>query len=195
MAIALGAPLPSGPQGGRDDSTAIAAFPAAASAAPESRRDRLRPEEMAEVVTRIVVSRRLPRLWRAGARSWELVASGDLFEAWAISWPPGGSIELHDHGGSSASIAVVAGQLVENRVVADDVGGLVVQSHTIRPGITLALDGSHVHDIVNVAASDALSVHVYSPRLTSMTYYRLQDGRLAPERTKEFEHAGMEMYG
>jgi hypothetical protein len=40
-----------------------------------------------------------------------------------------------------------------------------------------------VHDVANVAADPAVSVHVYSPSLTAMSYYDI-DGNGALRRTR-----------
>jgi hypothetical protein len=37
-----------------------------------------------------------------------------------------------------------------------------------------------VHDVRNLSTSPSVSVHAYSPPLTSMTYYDLSDGNLTP---------------
>ena len=37
----------------------------------------------------------------------------DAYEAWLIAWAPGGSLDLHDHGGSAGEVVVVEGELLE----------------------------------------------------------------------------------
>jgi hypothetical protein len=51
---------------------------------------------------------------------------------------------------------------------------------------------SHVHDIVNLGSTPAISVHVYGPRLTAMTYYRLGTNGLETGRTVRY-HLGAEV--
>jgi hypothetical protein len=46
--------------------------------------------------------------------------------------------------------------------------------------VTLAFGAGHVHDVRNEAAEHALSLHVYSPPLTSMNYYDRSGDRLIP---------------
>ncbi len=41
-----------------------------------------------------------------------------------------------------------------------------------------AFNSEHIHDVRNLGTTPALSVHAYSPRLTTMTRYQLVDGRL-----------------
>ncbi len=44
--------------------------------------------------------------------------------------------------------------------------------------------GAHyVHDVRNLSDAPAVSVHAYSPPLTTMTYYDLADGVLEPITT------------
>lgn len=106
------------------------------------------------------------------------MAVSSTVEAWVIAWPPGGAIELHDHGASAGAVVVAAGELVETSVVPQPSGGFVQRASTVRAGGSLRFAQRHIHDIVNMSAQAAISVHVYSPRLTSMTYYRLTDAVL-----------------
>jgi hypothetical protein len=119
-----------------------------------------------------------PGMARPVRRRWDLVAGSEVFEAWVIAWPPGGAIELHDHGGSSGAVVVAAGELVETSVVARPSGGVALETTRIGEGGSIRFTERHVHDIVNVGDTPAVSVHVYAPLLTSMTYYRVTDGVL-----------------
>lgn len=94
-------------------------------------------------------------------------------DVWLISWLPDQGTQLHDHGGSSGSFTVVSGTLTE-AVVA---GGRT--SDRVRPaGSSVGFAAKYVHDVRNLSEGPAVSVHAYSPPLTSMTYYDLADGRL-----------------
>jgi mannose-6-phosphate isomerase-like protein (cupin superfamily) len=140
-------------------------------------------DEMFEIATRMAVPPALRQGGQRPGRSWELVAAGAHFEAWVIRWPPGGGIELHDHGESAAAIAVRSGDLVETRVVRAATAGVALRSRTLRSGDVTAVDRHQVHDVVNASGVDSTSVHVYSPRLTSMTYYDLAEGELVARHT------------
>jgi hypothetical protein len=50
----------------------------------------------------------------------------------------------------------------------------------VHSGATLAFGAGHVHDVRNEAPVHALSLHVYSPPLTSMIYYDRSGDRLVP---------------
>ena len=48
-------------------------------------------------------------------------------------------------------------------------GGLLRRRHLL-PGSLVAFGSEHIHDVVNVGCRPALTIHVYSPRLRSMTF-------------------------
>ena len=50
------------------------------------------------------------------ARWYARLAITDDHEAWLLSWLPGQSTDLHDHGGSAGAFAVVSGTLTEYSV-------------------------------------------------------------------------------
>lgn len=113
-------------------------------------------------------------------RRWVLLAATDLFEAWAIAWPLGGNIEFHDHGPSSGAIVVAAGSLTETTVRATHRGVTVIARQTIPAGGDRTFGPGYIHDLTNDNDGVAVSVHVYGPRLTDVSYYRL-DRRGRPE--------------
>jgi hypothetical protein len=116
-----------------------------------------------------------PGMSEPSCRCWDLMGASDTLEAWVIAWPPGGSVELHDHGGSAGAVVVATGELVETSVVAQPSGGVALRTNTVGVGRSIRFAGHHVHDIVNAGEKPAISVHVYAPRLTSMTYYQLTE--------------------
>jgi hypothetical protein len=124
-------------------------------------------------------------------RDWALISATDRYEAFAIWWSPGISIDLHDHGDCVGAVAVVAGELYETAVMEHE--GAVVGTTTsrVRAGGSWFFSGRHVHDVVNRSSSYALSVHVYSPRLTSMTHYRMDGSVLRPDRTVAYDRGMM----
>jgi mannose-6-phosphate isomerase-like protein (cupin superfamily) len=90
----------------------------------------------------------------------------DAYEAWVICWPSGGSLDLHDHGGSAGAFSVVSGELDEATI---DHGDTVVRRYG--PGDTTGFGASRIHAVANRGSAPATSVHVYSPPLGSMIYY------------------------
>lgn len=103
-------------------------------------------------------------------REYELILSTDLYDAWLIHWPVGTGLDAHDHGGSTGAFAVVAGVLDEDTI---DAG--VTITRRVVAGSAVHFDGDHVHAVVNRGDVGATSVHVYSPPLRSMGFYRSTD--------------------
>jgi predicted metal-dependent enzyme (double-stranded beta helix superfamily) len=133
----------------------------------------------------------IPELNGVTERSWVLLAVTDLFEAWAISWPPGGRIEFHDHGRSSGAVVVAKGCLTETSVQATDVGMARIATHHVATGEHRRFGPRYVHDLLNEGDEPAISVHVYGPRLTTMSYYELDpDGGIRVVRTEDVPLVG-----
>jgi hypothetical protein len=113
-------------------------------------------------------------------RQYELLELTDNLEIWAIHWPQGRGLELHDHGGSAGALWVVEGTLEEHFV--ED------QQSTARRSIAAgggeAFRSSYIHDVVNVQAAPATSLHAYSPPMASMTFYRQESQGLVVDRTE-----------
>jgi quercetin dioxygenase-like cupin family protein len=89
------------------------------------------------------------------------------YEVWVHGWWPGQGVELHDHGDSHAAFTVVEGELVE--ITCRARGEL--RRRQLRTGDTRIVPAGTRHDVLNLAAAPATSVHVYSPPLTEMTFY------------------------
>jgi len=133
----------------------------------------------------------IPELQGITERTWVLLALTDLFEAWAIGWPPGGTIELHDHGLSRGAVVVADGALVETTVRPTNRGVALIGTHQIGTGEHREFGPRYVHDLRNDGEDRAVSVHVYGPRLSEMAYYELNgQGRLEVTRTEEVPPPG-----
>jgi predicted metal-dependent enzyme (double-stranded beta helix superfamily) len=109
------------------------------------------------------------------AQRWfKRLAGEDDIEVWALTWLPGQGTDLHDHGGSAGAFLVLAGELTEHSVI--DRRQLV--AGTVAAGDGRRFGPRHVHQIVNNGDFPAISLHVYGPRLTTMTRYLLDAGVL-----------------
>ena len=86
-------------------------------------------------------------------------------DAWLIAWPAGTGLPMHDHDGSSAVLHIVRSALHERYVE----GGRIVK-RVLAAGDRVHLAPDHVHEVVNVSGQEALSIHVYSPRLTMVRF-------------------------
>jgi hypothetical protein len=129
------------------------------------------------------------------------IRGDDELDIWLISWVPGHSTELHDHGGSLGALTVLSGSLNEFRW---DGGRL--RRHRLDAGDQAGFPLGWVHDVVwaprPIAGPSAastpkaavsavapvqptLSVHAYSPPLTAMSYYEVTErNTLRRQRTE-----------
>ena len=108
-------------------------------------------------------------------RCWRTIVANEQLEAWVVAWPVGGAIELHDHGNSAGAVVVARGTLTETSVRPGTDRHLVAASTSIATGDHVVFGPDYVHDFVNGGPGPALSVHVYSPALRSMTYFDWSD--------------------
>jgi predicted metal-dependent enzyme (double-stranded beta helix superfamily) len=113
-------------------------------------------------------------------RQYELLELTDNLEIWAIHWPQGRGLELHDHGGSVGALWVVEGSLEEHYVEQRQTTG----RRTIAAGGGEGFRPAYIHDVVNVEAAPATSLHAYSPPMASMTFYRQETHGLVVDRTE-----------
>jgi predicted metal-dependent enzyme (double-stranded beta helix superfamily) len=91
----------------------------------------------------------------------------ERYEVWVIGWTTGQNVRVHDHGDSAGAFVVTDGELTE---VLPSGGGGVVE-RTLEAGRLRHLALGTVHDVVNRSHEPATSIHVYSPPITSMTYF------------------------
>jgi hypothetical protein len=124
------------------------------------------------------------------ARLVDPALGGDLADAqvWLLSWLPAQGTPLHDHGTSSGAFAVVRGGLTERVVAAADSG--VRDGTGVLTGGRVRHFGPHyVHQVTNLGNEPAVSVHVYTPRLTVMNTYSVEGRALVRTGT---ERAGVD---
>jgi quercetin dioxygenase-like cupin family protein len=113
-------------------------------------------------------------------RWYERLHHDDDHEVWLISWLPGQATGFHDHGESEGAFTVVLGSLQEREPG---------ETRTVDAGGSWAFGPDYVHDVRNVSDAPAVSVHVYSPPLNTMTRYEQTDEGLvtvAVEQTEDW---------
>ncbi len=86
---------------------------------------------------------------------------------------------LHDHGPSSGAFVVVDGVLLEDHGRA---GSGRLAQRRVPCGRARSFGPSYVHNLANPGPRLATSIHAYSPRLTTMTYYAVLPGGAVPVR-------------
>jgi hypothetical protein len=103
-----------------------------------------------------------------------LLCEDDL-DLWLISWTSEQGTQLHDHGGSAGAFTVVEGRL-EEAIWQPGRGEL--HEHDRSHGDTVVFGEHYVHDVRNIQTETAVSVHAYSPPLSSMRFYDVDAGEL-----------------
>jgi hypothetical protein len=134
--------------------------------------------ELRELVGRIAAD---PVRWRplvrrgAAQRHFEQLWRDDHVDVWVISWANGSDTGFHDHDVSRGAVAVVEGEIVEERLV---LGGAPLRLRH-RAGDAFDFDAAHVHRMCHESAAPAVSIHAYSPPLWRMgSYATAPDGTL-----------------
>jgi hypothetical protein len=108
-------------------------------------------------------------------RHYEQLWRDDHVDVWVISWMDGHDTGYHDHDLSRGAVAVVEGELVEERLAV----GAAPHVRRYRAGETFDFDASHVHRMHQSGGGPAISIHAYSPPLWRMGAYAIEvDGTL-----------------
>ena len=143
--------------------------------APRGDHDR---DELRALAARIAAD---PEQWRSlvrhgtGDRHFEQLWRDDHVDVWVISWANGNDTGFHDHDVSRGAVAVVEGEVIEERLV---LGGPPLQLRH-RAGEVFDFDASHVHRMLQDTNTLAVSIHAYSPPLWRMGSYAVAaDGTL-----------------
>jgi predicted metal-dependent enzyme (double-stranded beta helix superfamily) len=134
--------------------------------------------ELRDLVARVAAE---PERWRplvrcdGGDRHFEQLWRDDHVDVWVISWAKGNDTGFHDHDVSHGAVAVVQGELVEERLA---LGG-TPRRRWRRTGHTFDFDAAHVHRMRHEGDAPAVSIHAYSPPLWRMGSYAVApDGTL-----------------
>ncbi|GAB3325891.1 cysteine dioxygenase family protein [Geodermatophilus aquaeductus] len=105
-------------------------------------------------------------------------------QVWLLTWLPGQGTPLHDHGGSAGAFAVVGGVLTED-VVGGAPGAVREAATELWAGRVRPFGPHHVHRVTNRGTLPAVSVHAYTPGLSLMNSYRLEEGTLLRTGTEK----------
>ncbi|MDQ1672427.1 MAG: hypothetical protein QOC98_989, partial [Frankiaceae bacterium] len=152
--------------------------------------DAMGPTALAGLLEKLVSA---PQLWSPSVRHeptsrwYGSLFRDDVVDLWLLTWQQDNSTDLHDHGGSSGAFRVVSGALSEFRPALGNDGDVVLRRTVRRPGATVSFGPRLVHDVHNVDAVPAVSLHVYSPPLSSMTYYDVAGRGLSARHTEPVE--------
>lgn len=108
----------------------------------------------------------------ATSRWYHRLRTGPGYEIWLLSWVPGQSSGLHDHGRSSGVLTVLAGELSERTERG---------TRRLAPGAQRVFAPGYAHDMVNDSLEPAVSLHIYYPGLTEMPMHASQSTAAAPD--------------
>lgn len=103
---------------------------------------------------------------QGGERRWVELDSSPYLQIWLLSWPAGTGTGWHDHGESAGAFLTVSGTLGEQTA-----HGHRTIRRTLAGGQGRSFTANHIHNVFNVGLETAFSVHLYTPRLTTMTRY------------------------
>jgi mannose-6-phosphate isomerase-like protein (cupin superfamily) len=113
-----------------------------------------------------------------GTRAYELVWEDPDVNAWAIRWSEDADTGFHDHDESAAGIAVIRGQVREDRLTLMG----APRSREFGAGETFVVEPVAIHRVLHSGDGPALTIHAYSPPLRRTGAYRVgTDGELERE--------------
>jgi len=144
------------------------------------------PAELAQIVERAAASGDwIKRVRLNTERRWyERIYAGPDHDLWLISWLPGQSTGLHDHGASSGAFIVAMGSLEELRPQG---GTFRIERSQFRH-----FGPEYTHDVRNNSDAPAISIHAYSPPLTVMNEYELEGGEVISRSRIQWEVSRVE---
>ena len=147
----------------------------------------LSPARLGQIVGAVAAE---PSCWSdvvrfdAGRRWYQRLDLADDYEIWLLTWMQGQNTGLHDHGDAAGAFAVAQGQVRERTVSA---ARPLVRDRSVAAGSTRSFGPQYVHDVANVSAEPAITVHAYSPPLSAMRRYELTESGLVHTGTQSAE--------
>ena len=125
-----------------------------------------------------------PERWRHlvrhadDVRVYEQIWDDDDVNAWVICWSEDQDTGFHDHDESAAAIAVISGQVREDRLRVGD----EPRSRVLGAGHIFTVPAVAIHRVLHAGDAPAVTIHAYSPPLTRTGAYRTgPDGELERE--------------
>jgi quercetin dioxygenase-like cupin family protein len=102
-------------------------------------------------------------------RVYEQIWDDELVNAWLICWSEDQDTGFHDHDESNAAIAVISGQVREDRLRL----GSPPSSQVIRAGSSFTVPPEAIHRVLHSGRQPAVTIHAYSPPLVRSGAYRI----------------------
>jgi quercetin dioxygenase-like cupin family protein len=101
-------------------------------------------------------------------RVYEQIWDDELVNAWLICWSEDQDTGYHDHDESTAAIAVISGQVREDRLRV----GSPPASQVVRAGSIFTVPSVAIHRVLHSGSEPAVTIHAYSPPLVRSGAYR-----------------------
>lgn len=146
--------------------------------APAATAALIRPAQLSELARRVADE---PGSWLGLVRYdrhrrwYRRLVLAEEYEIWLLSWLPGQRTGFHDHGTSAGAFTVTRGALRE-RAAPDE--RPEPSARNVLPGTVRSFGAGYVHDVRNDSAAPAVSIHAYSPPLSTMRRYSVVSGSL-----------------
>lgn len=132
----------------------------------------LSPEQCLAHATQVGLE---PHLWESAVcfscedRHAALIEKNEVFESWLLCWDVGNDTGWHDHDGSSIGIFVQSGVIEEAMPTIKGEHNALIEE-----GQGVCHDGNVIHRM-KPHGQRAISIHVYSPPLSSIGIYLVAD--------------------
>lgn len=101
-------------------------------------------------------------------RVYEQIWDDEEVNAWLICWSEDQDTGFHDHDESTAAIAVISGQVREDRLRL----GSPPTSQVVRAGSLFTVPAVAIHRVLHSGTHPAVTIHAYSPPLVRSGAYR-----------------------
>lgn len=119
-----------------------------------------------------------PELWHhlrrydADQRTYSHVLRNDHVEAYLICWMEGHDTGFHDHDISRGALAVVQGEVREDRLT---IGG-PPETKLLSAGQSVNFTAADIHRVRHDGDVPAITIHAYSPPIQQMGSYEFEPG-------------------
>jgi quercetin dioxygenase-like cupin family protein len=100
------------------------------------------------------------------SRWYHRLQTGPGHDVWLLTWLPGQSSGLHDHGPSSGVLTVLRGTLTERSLTRSG-----ETRRRLPAGSQRVFGPGYLHEAGNDTLEPVVSLHIYFPGLTAMTQY------------------------
>ena len=114
--------------------------------------------------------------FKEGTYARHRVHLGEHAELLVLCWRPGQRTPIHDHAGSFGAVKVLRGVMWETLFEMGESAGLrYASAREWMPGHVTGADVPDIHQLGNpdVSGQDLVTLHLYSPPLTSLNVYKV----------------------